>query len=180
MLEHIYKHSNLLDEEVDGGWYLEFIGLPEGMHQEDFDYCVDVILEMRPILNSNTTPKTTVVLDPDSFEEIDGYAIDYDGDVKHLPFADICTDEMKIILLKHSNISLPVEEFAIEDVGLPSGMNQDDFERCAHETSFTKSRWNMVSIENPELYPSKCKSGPAPSEDHYFDEDTCDWIEKGK
>ena len=106
-------------------------------------------------------------------EEIDGYAIDYNGDVKHLPFADICTDEMKIILLTHSNISLPDEEFVMEDVGLPIGMNHEDFERCAHETSFTKSKWNMVSMENPEPYPAKCKSGPAPSEDHYFDEETC-------
>ncbi|MHA7646655.1 hypothetical protein [Nitrosopumilus sp. S4] len=83
-------------------------------------------------------------------EEIDGYAIDYDGDVKHLPFADICTDEMKIILLTHSNIASPDEEFVMEDVILPSGINHEDFERCALETEFTKSRWNMVAMEYPE------------------------------
>ena len=82
-------------------------------------------------------------------EEIDGYAVDYDGDVKHLPFADICANEMKILLLTHSNISLPEDEFVMEDMELPSGMNQEDFERCAHETEFTKSRWNMVTMENP-------------------------------
>lgn len=86
-------------------------------------------------------------------EEIDGYAIDYDGDVKHLPFADICSDEMKIILLTHSNISLPDEIFVMEDVELPSGMNQEDFDSCAQATSFTKSRWNMVTMENPEPSP---------------------------
>ena len=92
-------------------------------------------------------------------DEIDGYAIDYDGDVKHLPFADVCTNEMKIILLTHSNIILPEEHFVIEDVGLPSGMNQEDFERCAHETEFTKSRWNMVSIENTNDF-DKTWGGP--------------------
>ncbi len=78
-------------------------------------------------------------------EEIEGYAIDYDGDVKHLPFADICTNEMRIILLTHSNISSPEEHFVMQDVVLPSGMNQEEFETCAVETDFTKSRWNMVS-----------------------------------
>ena len=81
-------------------------------------------------------------------DEIDGYAIDYDGDVKHLPFADVCTNEMKIILLTYSNISLPEEHFVMDDVALPSGMNQEDFERCAVETDFTKERWNMAPRKN--------------------------------
>lgn len=77
-------------------------------------------------------------------EEIDGYAIDYGDFVKHLGFADICTNEMKIILLTHSNIASPEEEFLMEDVGLPSGMNQEDFENCAVATGFTKERWNVA------------------------------------
>ncbi|MFB5620299.1 MAG: hypothetical protein ACE5RC_04120 [Nitrosopumilus sp.] len=76
-------------------------------------------------------------------EEINGYAIDYDSDVKHLPFADICTNEMKIILLTYSNLASPDEQFVMEYVALPSIMNQEDFQRCADGTSFTKSRWNM-------------------------------------
>ncbi|MGY5148378.1 MAG: hypothetical protein ACW9W4_10310 [Candidatus Nitrosopumilus sp. bin_7KS] len=83
-------------------------------------------------------------------EDVGGYAIDYDGDVKHLPFADVCTNEMKIILLTHSNIASSEEEFVIDNVELPFGMNSEDFERCTLETSFTKSRWNMVTMENPE------------------------------
>lgn len=101
--------------------------------------CIDVKME------SDSTPE--------QLEEIDGYAIDYDGEVKHLPFADVCTNEMKMILLTHSNIALPDEEFMIDDVELPFGMNQEDFERCSLETSFTKSRWNMVTMENPEPEP---------------------------
>ena len=96
---------------------------------------------------------------PDNLEEIDGYAIDYEGDVKHLPFADICIDEMKIILLTHSNIASPDEEFVMEDVELPIRINQEDFERCAHETSFTKSRWNMITAENRESEQFKTHQG---------------------
>ena len=81
---------------------------------------------------------------PDQLEEIEGYAIDYGGEVKHLPFADICTNPMKIILLSHSNISSADEEFVIEDVKLPFGTNLEDFERCVPATSFTKERSNMV------------------------------------
>ena len=83
-------------------------------------------------------------------DEIDGYAIDYDGDVKHLPFADVCTNEMKIILLTHSNIASPEEHFVMDDVALPSGMNQEDFENCAVATDFTKERWNMAPRENEQ------------------------------
>lgn len=81
---------------------------------------------------------------PDQLEEIEGYAIDYGVDVKHLPFADVCTDPMKIILLTHSNTTSPEEEFVIEDVKLPFRTNPEDFERCALATSFTKERSNMV------------------------------------
>lgn len=107
---------------------------------------------------------------PDQLEEIEGYAIDYDGEVKHLPFADVCTNPMKIILLSHSNIFSPDEEFVIEDAELPFGMNSEDFERCALETSFTKERSNMV-----EPYPAKCKSGPFPGDDYYFNDEECEW-----
>lgn len=86
-------------------------------------------------------------------EDVSGYAIDYDGDVEHLPFADICSNEMKILLLAHSNIASIDEEFVMDDLKLPSGMNQEDFDRCAQETSFTKSRWNMVTMEDPEPSP---------------------------
>ncbi len=114
--------------------------------------------------------ETSVGHPPVHFEKIEGYAIDYGGEVKHLPFADVCTDPMKIILLTRSNISSSEEEFVIEDVELPSEMNSEDFERCALETSFTKERSNMV-----EPYPAKCKSGPSPGEDYYFDEEECEW-----
>ena len=52
MLEHILRYSNLLDYEADGHIYLDWAGLPEGVSQEKFDDCFDVISEKRPILNS--------------------------------------------------------------------------------------------------------------------------------
>ena len=167
-IESNVQHDRVLQMVVDS-----FINAkPSGQYQLDEVLCLG-----GPGMELDENCVRIKEHSPDHLEEIDGYAIDYDGDVKHLPFADICTDAMKIILLTRSNIALPDEEFVMEDVVLPFGMNQEDFERCAHETSFTKSKWNMVSMENPEPYPSKCKSGPAPSDDHFFDEDTCDWKE---
>jgi len=54
MLEHLLRYSNLLDEELDGLWSLNEVGLPDGMPSEDFDECVDAIVEKRPILNSKS------------------------------------------------------------------------------------------------------------------------------
>ncbi|KFM18400.1 peptidyl-arginine deiminase protein [Marine Group I thaumarchaeote SCGC AAA799-P11] len=65
MLEHLYKYSNLLDEESDGTWYLKFIGLPDGISQEKFDKCVDALLEKRPILNSGQS-----FPEPEQYESI--------------------------------------------------------------------------------------------------------------
>ncbi len=61
MLEHLLRYSNLLDEELHGSWYLDHIGLPDGMSIEDFDKCVDAIIEKRPILNLKS---------PDALESI--------------------------------------------------------------------------------------------------------------
>ncbi|MEX0862665.1 hypothetical protein [Nitrosopumilus sp.] len=47
MLEHLSRHSNILDFESDGGYYLDFIGLPDGMSKEKFEECWNVILEKR-------------------------------------------------------------------------------------------------------------------------------------
>jgi hypothetical protein len=47
MLEHIYRYSNLLDDEFDGTYYLEWIGLPEGISPEKFDECFDNVSQFR-------------------------------------------------------------------------------------------------------------------------------------
>lgn len=57
MLEHLNKHSNILDFESDGAYYLDFIGLPDGMSQEKFEGCWDVFIEKRTNLLENTIPE---------------------------------------------------------------------------------------------------------------------------
>jgi len=39
--------SNLLDEDFDGNYFQNFIGLPDGVSKEKFEECVDFILEKR-------------------------------------------------------------------------------------------------------------------------------------
>ena len=47
ILAHITKYSNLLDEEFDGTYSLDWIGLPDGMSKEKLEECVDFIYEKR-------------------------------------------------------------------------------------------------------------------------------------
>ena len=47
ILGHLTKYSNLLDEEFVGTYYIDAIGLPDGVSQEKFEECVDIIYEMR-------------------------------------------------------------------------------------------------------------------------------------
>jgi len=47
ILAHITKHSNLLDEEFNGKYAIEYEGLPDGVSKEKFDECVDFIYHER-------------------------------------------------------------------------------------------------------------------------------------
>jgi len=47
MLEHLYKYSNILDEEFDGLFYIEWVSLPDEVSEEQFEECVDIIHEKR-------------------------------------------------------------------------------------------------------------------------------------
>lgn len=47
ILQHLVKYSNLLDEEFDGVYGIEDIGLPDGVSKEKFEECVQIIYEMR-------------------------------------------------------------------------------------------------------------------------------------
>jgi hypothetical protein len=47
ILAHLTKYSNLLDEEFDGTYFIDAIGLPDGVSKEKFEECVDIIYEMR-------------------------------------------------------------------------------------------------------------------------------------
>ena len=47
MLEHIYKYSNLLDEQFDGKYIRNLVGLPDGVSEEKYDECTSSIFENR-------------------------------------------------------------------------------------------------------------------------------------
>jgi hypothetical protein len=58
ILAHLAKYSNLLDEEFNGKYAIEDIGLPDGVTKEQFEECEDFILEQR----------TTVELENENIE----------------------------------------------------------------------------------------------------------------
>ena len=47
IISHLSKHTNLLDEEFDGKWYIEEIGLPSDVSYEKFDECMAFLIEIR-------------------------------------------------------------------------------------------------------------------------------------
>ena len=47
ILAHLAKYSNLLDEDFDGVYWIDWIGLPEGISQKKFEECVDIIYKKR-------------------------------------------------------------------------------------------------------------------------------------
>ena len=47
ILRHIYKYTNLLDEDFDGTFSGEWVGLPEGVSEKKYQECIDFIYEQR-------------------------------------------------------------------------------------------------------------------------------------
>ncbi|TAK15907.1 MAG: hypothetical protein EPO37_09425 [Nitrosarchaeum sp.] len=92
ILEHLAKHSTLLDEEFNGTYMINAIGLPNGITQEKFDECVDAIYQFRLSLhfekllteNQMNTPKDLVVKSATSIggDPVCGIAVD-DSDKLH-------------------------------------------------------------------------------------------------
>ena len=67
VLDYIYRYTNLFDEKFDGVYYRNFVGFPDGVTKENFQECVDFILETRisvetkPILiSTNRTGYVTI------------------------------------------------------------------------------------------------------------------------
>ncbi len=57
ILTHLARYSNLLDNEFDGNYGIEDIGLPDGVTQQKFEECVDYIFEKRILELYNDTPE---------------------------------------------------------------------------------------------------------------------------
>ena len=97
MLEHLDKHSNVLDFESDGAYYLDFIGLPEGMSIEKFEECWDVILEKRPVITSKSKDGSKICPDGQDYDEVlFKCVISCEGDLVYNGYADSCTTELEL------------------------------------------------------------------------------------
>ncbi len=112
MLEHLYQYSNLLDEEFDGTYFLEFIGLTEGMSQKKFDECFDNVsqfrlsLHLEKLLNFHHIehlPENLVVTGGPAFEGDPGCGVVIDvDDVTHWFKIDSISNPQEMTVLSEN------------------------------------------------------------------------------
>lgn len=120
ILAHLAKYSNLLDEEFDGTFYIDWKGLPGGVSQEKFDWCVDFIKEIRQL---------------DEFDKTWGYPGNRHPAFLGYYIPDICSEDMVKFLKKNSNMfdkGMPYSSPLDGDVLDPS-VNPDDMVQCENE-----------------------------------------------
>ena len=120
ILDHLAKYSTLFDEEFDGTYFIDAIGLPDGITQEKFEECVDTIYQLRisshfeKLLTENQigSPKDLVVK----------RAISIGGD----PACGIAVDD-----------SEKLHWFAVDSISNPSRMTvfQENPQPCKVNTS---------------------------------------------
>ena len=79
ILEHLLEYSNLLDDEFDGNYGIEDIGLPDGVTQEKFEECVDFILEKRIPMESEPEIHSESIPDDDIQSTQEHYEIEIIG-----------------------------------------------------------------------------------------------------
>ena len=97
MIEHLKKHSNILDFESDGAYSLDFIGLPEGMSIEKFEECWDVILEKRPMITSKSKDESKICPDGQDYNEVlFKCVISCEGDLVYSGYTDSCTTKFEL------------------------------------------------------------------------------------
>ncbi len=71
MLEHIYKHTNLLDDYFDGTYFQEFAGLPYGVSEIEYEKCADSIFAKRKHISESR--------EIESFSIVEGTKIQLEG-----------------------------------------------------------------------------------------------------
>lgn len=97
MLEHLNKHSNILDFESDGTYYLDFIGLPEGMSKEKFEECWDAIIEKRPMITSKSKDESKICPDGQDYNGVlFKCVISCEDDLMYNGYTDSCTTEFEL------------------------------------------------------------------------------------
>ena len=71
ILEHLDRHTNLLDENFNGNVYRNLIGLPEDISEEKYDKCFDAIFEKRKFMVEK--------MEFESFSIVQGTEIELEG-----------------------------------------------------------------------------------------------------
>ena len=71
ILEHLDRHTNLLDENFNGNVYRNLIGLPEDVSEEEYDKCFDTIFEKRKFMAQK--------MEFESFSIVQGTKIELEG-----------------------------------------------------------------------------------------------------
>ena len=118
ILAHLAKYSNLLDEDFDGSFYIDLIGLPDGVYAEKFEWCADFIYEKRISYEFDKTWGGPGNRHPAFL----GYDI-----------PEICTDDMIKHLVKHSSMFGRSSPYMLEWISMDDRINVDDFDRCVDE-----------------------------------------------
>lgn len=168
MLEHLLRYSNLLDEELDGMWYLNHVGLPDGIPLEDFDKCVDNIVEKRPMLNLENQDESNSCPDGQNYNKVlFKCVVSCEDNLVYNGYVDSCTTEFELKYHGFCNEGFTYQ--TLEHTCLAEN-TPDDGSYLEHIPLKDPPRTTP-----PEPVPSKCKSGPAPSDEYYFDESTCKW-----
>jgi len=71
MLEYIYKYTNLLDEEFDGNYLRNLVGLPDGVSEAEYEKCANSIYEKRTSMLEN--------MEFETFSIVEGTKIQLEG-----------------------------------------------------------------------------------------------------
>lgn len=70
-LDFVYRATNLFDEEIGDVYYRDWIGLPDGLSEEEFEKCVNIIKEKRLENNLENTADIVFVPSPKEFLKMD-------------------------------------------------------------------------------------------------------------
>ncbi len=178
ILNFITRASNLFDDSFDDGvYYRNFIGLPDGMSKEKFDWCLDFIHEKRISDGSESLNKKWGELYLE-YQLLKESFSDYPNNMTIIErMAEIDDETMRIATI------LSEREFTIDVPGMSHGnVIFDDLE---HDALNSKGCPQFCSEKVADNVFSFCGADGFYSEKymftnnstHYFDHDECKWTD---
>lgn len=173
MLEHIYKHTNLLDEYFDGTYFQDFVGLPYGVSEKEYEKCADSIFEKRKHISESRETESFSIVEGTKIQ-LEGVIVDMRLDSAHQyslftndPRYTFSTDSNGITLVGIHNeddlhgkivklsgtrtqrdLGIYVDDFEVIDSLIPSP-------KISNPVLTAKDIWNTSLdelYENPEKY----------------------------